>query len=173
MVTIRNAVPGDARALAEVAEATFRAAFGAQNSAEYMELHCQSNYGETLQAAEIASPEMLTLVCEENGRLVGFAQLRWAEAPACVVAQHPGEINRFYVVLDWHGKGLAQRLMTASIDALQGRGCDVVWLGVWELNPRAITFYQKCGFTVVGSHTFSLGGDLQEDLVMVRLVTSE
>lgn len=172
MVTIRKAQPGDARALAEVAEATFRAAFGAQNSVEYVEIHCQSNYGEALQAAEIVSPELLTLVCEENDRLVGFSQLRWAEAPACVVAQHPGEVS-LYVVADWHGKGLAQRLMTASIDALQGRGCDVVWLGVWERNPRAITFYQKCSFTVVGSHTFSLGGDLQEDLVMVRAVKSE
>ena len=88
-------------------------------------------------------------------------------------AKRPGEIQRLYVVEDWHGKGVAQALMQACIEAMQRRGADVVWLGVWEHNPRAIAFYGKFGFVVAGEHVFSLGGDQQRDLVMVRAISSK
>jgi ribosomal protein S18 acetylase RimI-like enzyme len=56
--------------------------------------------------------------------------------------------------------------MNATIEEARQRGCDCVWLGVWEKNQRAIDFYQKWGFRVVGSHTFALGEDQQNDFVM-------
>ena len=170
MITIRYATPHDAHALAQLAEETFRATFGPLNTAEDMILHCQTNYSPALQSQEIGNPKMVTLVCEHSGQLVGFAQLRWGEVPPCVVAAHPGEILRLYLAQDWHGQGLAQRLMQMCLEEIQGRGSDVAWLGVWEHNPRAIAFYQKCGFTEVGAHVFALGNDPQRDIVMVRPV---
>ena len=165
---IRSAEPRDALRLAELAESTFRDTFGTLNTAEDMALHCESYYGEALQAAEIASPDGITLVSEAGQRLVGYAQLRWGRAPACVAARAPGEIRRLYVAGDWHGKGVARELMDACIEALGRRGSDVVWLGVWERNSRAIAFYRKFGFVAVGDHVFPLGRDPQRDIVMAR-----
>lgn len=173
MSTIRKARLGDAKGLSEIAEATFRATFGSMNTAEHMELHCRSSYGERIQATEISDPGMVTLVSEAEGRLIGYAQLRWGEVPGCVSAKSPGEIQRFYIVEDWHGKGIAQELMKACIDELKQRRSDALWLGVWEHNPRAIAFYRKLGFVEVGDHTFPLGGDPQRDIVMVRSAASE
>jgi diamine N-acetyltransferase len=42
-----------------------------------------------------------------------------------------------------------------------------MWLSVWERNPRAIAFYGKCGFRMVGSKDFWVGSDRQTDHVMV------
>jgi ribosomal protein S18 acetylase RimI-like enzyme len=47
-------------------------------------------------------------------------------------------------------------------------GAAALWLGVWERNPRALAFYRKWGFDVVGEHTFRLGDDPQRDLIMRR-----
>jgi len=170
MPTIRKANRGDAEQLSLLAERTFRDTFGAMNTAEDMDLHCRTSYSEMIQVGEISNPNMVTLVSEEEGRLVGFAQLRWAGAPNCVLAKSPGEIQRLYVVSDWHGKGIAQDLMNACIEELRGHGSDVVWLGVWERNPRAIAFYKKFEFVEVGDHVFPLGSDLQRDIVMARSV---
>jgi ribosomal protein S18 acetylase RimI-like enzyme len=49
------------------------------------------------------------------------------------------------------------------------RGCDTIWLDVWERNLRARAFYQKWGFIEVGTQLFQLGDDLQNDLLMQRL----
>jgi diamine N-acetyltransferase len=165
---IRKAQSRDAERLSEIAEATFRAAFDAMNTAEQMNLHCARNYGEQIQAAEISNPARITLLCEEQGKLAGYAQLRWDGAPSCIAALRPGQIQRLYVDAEWHGKGMAQEIMNACIDEMKQRGSDAVWLGVWERNARAISFYRKFGFAEVGEQVFALGGDAQRDIVMVR-----
>jgi ribosomal protein S18 acetylase RimI-like enzyme len=154
--------------LARLAEATFREAFAAVNTADNMELHCRASYGEAIQAAEIDHPMMATLLAEHGQQLVGYVQLRWDSAPACVPGNAPGEINRIYVAGEWHGKGVAQALMDACLGELRARGSDVAWLGVWEHNPKALAFYRKLGFVERGEHVFALGDDPQRDIVMSR-----
>ena len=131
-----------------------------------MDLHCRTNYSESIQAAELSSPHIVTLLSEQSGKLIGYAQLCWSDAPDCVAGKSPGEIHRLYVDEEWHGKGVEQELMQASLDEMKIRGSDVVWLGVWESNPRAISFYSKFGFVEVGDHVFTLGNDPQRDIVM-------
>jgi diamine N-acetyltransferase len=168
--TIRKANPGDAERLARIAERTFRDAFGALTALEELDVHCRASFGEAVQAGEISNPNMVTLLAEEEGDLVGFAQLRWDHAPDCVAARSPGEIQRLYVLGEWHGKGVAQGLMNASLEEMRKHGSDMAWLGVWERNPRALAFYKKLGFTDVGDQVFSLGSEAHRDIVMVRSV---
>jgi ribosomal protein S18 acetylase RimI-like enzyme len=60
--------------------------------------------------------------------------------------------------------------MQASLDAARRDGHKTLWLGVWERNERAISFYRRWGFEVVGHHVFRLGSDDQSDLIMERAV---
>jgi ribosomal protein S18 acetylase RimI-like enzyme len=168
MPSIRSAAPRDAAALALLAEHTFRTAFSAQNTPDNFETYCRATFGEALQAREIADPRVETLLCHAGEVLVGYGQLRWGPAPACVSAARPAEIQRLYVDRPWHGKGVARDLMAALLARAAAGGADLVWLGVWEHNPRAIAFYRKCGFAEVGEHVFHLGRDAQRDLVLAR-----
>ncbi len=43
---------------------------------------------------------------------------------------------------------------------------DMVWLGVWKENPRAVSFYQRHGFEIFGEHDYLIGTDLQRDYLM-------
>lgn len=165
-MTIRKANVSDSKSLSLIAERTFRDTFGGVNSTENMEIHCKCNYSELIQASEIENSNMSTLLCEHESVIVGFAQVRWGDAPVCIVAHRPGEIQRMYFDKIWHGKGLAQMLMKACLNEMSARRNDVAWLGVWERNPRAIAFYKKFGFKEVGDHIFLLGNDQQRDIVM-------
>jgi ribosomal protein S18 acetylase RimI-like enzyme len=140
------------------------------NTREDMDLHCCLSYSEAIQAGEISNPDLLTLLSDGDEGLVGFAQLRWDGAPECVPAGSRGEIQRLYVVDAWHGKGIAQDLMQGCLREMAARGSDVIWLGVWEHNPRAISFYRKFGFVEVGDHVFPLGKDPQRDIIMARSI---
>jgi GNAT superfamily N-acetyltransferase len=75
---------------------------------------------------------------------------------------------RFYVDRPWIGRGVAQHLMNAALDEARSLGAKTIWLGVWEFNPRAIAFYRKCGFELVGDHEFLFADVVQTDLVMSR-----
>jgi ribosomal protein S18 acetylase RimI-like enzyme len=165
---IRKATPLDALPLAQLAERSFRETFATLNTAVDMDLHCRNSYSEALQDGEIANPSIATLLAGQEGAPIGFAQLRWGNAPSCVAGDAPAEIQRIYVAAAWHGKGVAQALMAACIAELKARGSGVAWLGVWERNPRAIAFYGKLGFVACGEQVFPLGNDPQRDIVMAR-----
>jgi ribosomal protein S18 acetylase RimI-like enzyme len=172
-VRIRTAMDADAGPLSTLAERTFRAAFGAANAAADMDLHCARAYGREVQAGEIANRGLVTLVAEEAGELLAYAQLRLGPPPPSVTATRALEILRFYVDEPWHGTGLAQALMTAIVERAAASDCDALWLGVWEHNPRAIRFYGRQGFVEVGEQPFVLGSDPQRDLVMMRILEHE
>ena len=82
MPELRIADASDARQLAVLAERTFRATFEAMNTPEDMNLHCEAHYSETLQRREILDPAMQTLVCQESGQLLGFANSAQVPAPS-------------------------------------------------------------------------------------------
>ncbi|HEU0300949.1 MAG TPA: GNAT family N-acetyltransferase [Longimicrobium sp.] len=167
---IRRAVPEDAPALAELARRSFVDAFGEGSDPHDLALHVARGYGQAQQAAEIAHPRITTLVAEVDGRLAAYAMIRRDEVPECVPDRTAAMIARFYVDRPWHGRGLARRLMDAALDEVRALGARSVWLGVWEMNHRAIAFYAKCGYRDVGSHTYLFGTDPQTDRVMLREV---
>jgi ribosomal protein S18 acetylase RimI-like enzyme len=90
-----------------------------------------------------------------------------------VTADRPVELRRFYLAKRLQGTGAAQRLMARVLDESRATGGDVIWLGVWERNPRAIAFYRRHGFERIGEHQFLLGADLQLDWLMARPITGD
>ena len=168
MPVIRHATPSDATALANLAEATFRETFAEHNTAEDINGYCLVTFGEAIQAKELNNPIYRTLVVEEEGQLVAYAQLRFGTPPSCVKDLPAAELQRIYVAKNWHGKGVAQALMQRCLTESKEKGDASIWLGVWEHNPRAIAFYHKFGFSTEGEHYFTLGTDRQRDLIMAR-----
>ncbi|HUG03036.1 MAG TPA: GNAT family N-acetyltransferase [Steroidobacteraceae bacterium] len=166
MVVIRPAKLSDAASLAAVAEQTFRETFAADNSAENINLHCAQKFSTQIQGEEISDPQLVTLLADIAGELVGFAQLRLAHSTTCVKGDRPAELHRIYVSSKWHGRGVANELMRAIYSVAAKAGSDCLWLGVWEKNLKAIAFYRKCGFSVLSDHVFMLGQDQQRDLIM-------
>ena len=157
---MRVASHHDAALLAHTAERMFRDAFAATNDPARMDAYCRDHYSEEIQREELVDPEIVVLFLEQEGKVVAYSQLR-VRAPE-------SEIWRFYVDRTQHGRGVAQRLMDESLAALRDAGATEVVLAVWEHNPRAMAFYRKCGFEVVGEQPFILGDERQRDLVMRR-----
>ncbi|MEP7226621.1 MAG: GNAT family N-acetyltransferase [Gemmatimonadales bacterium] len=171
-ITIRRGTPADARLLADLAASTFREAFAADNRPEDMALHVSRSYGVYQQEAELANPEMTTLLAEVDGQPAGYAQLRASAVPDCITGVTPLEVWRFYVAAPWHGLGVAHALMKGVEMEAWAQEAHTLWLGVWERNERAKAFYRKCGFADVGSQVFVLGTDAQTDRIMVRSLPS-
>jgi len=172
-VIIRRGDAPDAALLAELAARTFAETFGADNTPEDLKAHLESSYGAAQQAAELADPDVRTLLAYRNDELIGFAQVRCKETPTCVVAEKPVELYRFYLARSVHGTGAAKPLMLKAREAAQELGGRHLWLGVWERNPRAIAFYLKSGFAKVGSHDFIVGSDTQTDWVFIAPLSTE
>lgn len=166
-VQIEIATEGDAAELAAFAERTFRDTYAAENTPADIDAYVGEHFDAELQRAEIADPTQRVVVVRQDGAMIGYAHLREARIPAPVIGRAV-EISRFYVALPWQGKGVAHALMPAALDDARRMGAELVWLGVWERNARAIAFYRRHEFAEVGMQTFTMGSDVQHDLVMAR-----
>ena len=85
------------------------------------------------------------LVAKDGERVVGFA--RYGEADPTT-----GELFALYVLKEYRGSGAAQALMNAAAEKLSA----YPKIGLWVLkeNPRAIRFYEKCGFRTTGEEQY-------------------
>jgi len=170
IITLRHATAQDNVLLAELGARTFADTFAKDNTPENMAAYLAKSFSPDIQARELAEPGTLFLIAEQAGEPVGYARLKQGPAPDCISGAHPIEIVRFYSIQAMLGKGVGARLMQACLEEARQSGCDVVWLDVWEQNPRAIAFYNKWGFVEAGRQTFQLGDDLQHDLLLQQAV---
>ena len=176
--TLRLATPADSGPLARAAAELFADTFGAANQPEDLEAYLATAFSEERQRRELEdSNNRVLLALDEAAELSGYVHLRFGARPASTNLPNgsgirPVEIARLYAGRRWHGRGLGAQLMDASLGAARAWRADVVWLGVWEHNPRAIAFYKKHGFRAVGEQWFMLGNDRQRDLVMAVQLTS-
>lgn len=167
-VTIRQATVADAALLSVLGARTFYDSFAADNSAENMSAYLAESFSEEKQTAELSDPNAVVLLAEADGVALGYSMIRTGRLPAEVTGEKPIELVRLYLDIDAIGTGVGAALMRASIDEAAARGFKTIWLGVWENNHRAQSFYRKWGFETVGKHIFQLGDDAQTDFVMQR-----
>lgn len=169
---IRKAVAGDAAALADLAAATFPLACPPGSSTEDIRLHLKRTLSEDKFAEYLADSKIAVLVLEQGGgRLDGYTLLvdRQSTDPDVLRAlggRRSVELSKCYVHPDHHGRGAASTLMRASLDWAAGQGAASVWLGVNSQNAKAIRFYEKSGFTNVGTKSFTLGDSVESDFIL-------
>jgi len=169
-ILIREGGPDDAKLLTDLAYKTFWDAFAhhPKNAPDDLAHYMRQAFNLEQITAELADPKNLFLIAEIEGEPAGYAKLTFDYIEPGITAEKPVELNRLYSHQRFLGEGVGQRLMDECFARAREAGCDAMWLGVWEYNPRAQRFYEKNGFRVVGQHVFQLGSDAQTDLLMQR-----
>ncbi len=171
-IQIRFATTADAQLLAEIGRKSFYDAFAddPRNAPADMEIFINQSFGADIQAEELANDKIVYLIAEVAGETAGYAKLNKDTSETMISGDKCLEIARFYLLQNWIGKGVSQKMMQAVLDFAAANDFDTIWLGVWEFNYRAQKFYQKYNFQHVGEHIFQLGNDPQIDWVWQRKV---
>jgi diamine N-acetyltransferase len=164
----RNAAVEDAGVLVEFAARIYYQTFASCTTPENMRAYIESAFTLPQFKAELNDPRAIFFLAQVEGHLAGYAKLLPDEPPKCVHGDAPIELVRFYVDLPWHGSGLASALMELCLAEAKQAGFKTMYLGVWEKNFRAQTFYRKWDFVRVGEHIFQMGDDPQTDWWMTR-----
>ena len=173
---VRLATADDAENLGVMASAVFVDTFGAGRKPETMAAYLAQAFHPVKLSRELADTKnrfLLAVTSSNTEEIIGYTKLRFAGGgePPCVTGPLPvAELERFYVRHHWHGTGVADTLMEASLQAAGAQGIKTLWLGVYEDNPRARRFYARWGFVDVGEHVFLFGDEEETDRVMMRFV---
>lgn len=159
-MTVREAAVGDVARIAEIHVASWRAAYAGILPADRLaslDVDEIRRWREWRLADRLA-PRSVTLVVEEGGRPVGFADLgpaRDDDAPKA------GEVYAIYLDPAAWGRGLGAALLRSSEQALTSLGFESAVLWVVEANARARAFYEAMGWLPDGRRAFAAVYDLQ------------
>jgi ribosomal protein S18 acetylase RimI-like enzyme len=168
VITTRYATGNDAELIAEISRHTFYDSFATQNTRANMDKFMNEVFTKEALIKEVGEPGNIFLLAFDGDEPAGYVRLRHSGSPVELGRSNAIEIARIYAVTNSIGKGIGKALMLKCIEIAREKKSDVLWLGVWENNQRAIDFYTKWGFEKFSTHIFMLGDDPQTDWLMKK-----
>ena len=168
-LTIRQAAIADAGALALVGSATFLETYAHMIPGGDMVAHCAAKHDANTYAAWLKDPSVTVWIAETEAKSpVGYLVLTRATLPEA--APHPEdlEVQRIYVLSRFHRTGMGFALMNLAVAKGLSKGANRIVLGVHNDNARALAFYGRNGFVVIGERKFTVGASVFHDSVLAR-----
>jgi ribosomal protein S18 acetylase RimI-like enzyme len=165
-ILIQKAAEADT--LLALSRKTFFDSFAHLNTVENMEAYASNAFTLPRIQAELNTPGSHFYFAMLNGQITGYIKINLGVAQTDLQDGNALEVERIYVLTEYHGKKIGHELLNFAFQMAKDKGLQYVWLGVWEHNQKALSFYEKHGFKVFGSHPFMLGSDRQIDLMMKK-----
>ncbi|HJS54064.1 MAG TPA: GNAT family N-acetyltransferase [Chitinophagaceae bacterium] len=167
---IRYASADEAELIADLSRKTFYETFGYVNTKENMDKFLNEQFTREKLISEVTEPGNTFLLALDGDTPVGYVRMREGKMFPEFENKDSIEIARIYVVNSYIGTGVGQQMMRQCIFIAKELKKEIIWLGVWEKNRRAIAFYTKWGFEKFNDQNFLLGDDLQNDWLLMKKI---
>lgn len=158
--------------LQEIGRQTFYETFSSENTEKDMHKYLSEEFSIAKLASELNDKSAEIYFAQQKNKVIGYLKLNFGQSQTELNDDKALEIERIYVLREFHGKKVGQLLYEKALQVANQNNSEYIWLGVWEENPRAINFYKKNGFVEFDKHIFTLGDDEQTDIMMKLKLTS-
>lgn len=166
LVVVREADEKDAEVISQLSTETFVETYSWYNTPGNMREYTQKNFSIEQTKKDMQTPYTYFFLAEAENEVIGYAKLRVLEQLPELAGKRNIEVERIYVRKKHHDKKAGYVIMQKCIEFAKKKNYEVIWLGVWEKNERALKFYEKVGFKKFGTHNFQLGDDAQNDYLV-------
>jgi diamine N-acetyltransferase len=164
--TIRDATADDAGRLADFGARTFLDTFGHLYPDADKEAFLAERFSLARTLKDIGEPGRSVRLVFVEEALVGYLDCGPFGLPLAEVEPGSLEVYRIYLDQSQFGTGLAKYLMGLAIDWAKAAQAPALYLGVFHANHRALAFYRKFGFEIVGAYHFKVGQTLDDERIM-------
>jgi diamine N-acetyltransferase len=152
--------------LQNLARQTFIESFAGENTPENMQHYLEKSFSAEQLKKEIANAFSEWYFVLFKNKKVGYLKINFSEAQTDVRDEKSLEIERIYVVRELQRQKIGQLLFQKALEIATEKKFKYIWLGVWEKNLKAIKFYERNGFAAFDTHVFTLGTEVQIDILM-------
>ncbi|GIV27281.1 MAG: N-acetyltransferase [Bacteroidia bacterium] len=172
VIKIKKVTIKEINELQKIGRQTFYETFASDNTEENMKKYLDESFSITKLTNELNDNNSEFYFATIENNVIGYLKVNFGQSQTEIKDDKAVEIERIYVLKEYHGKKIGQLLLEKAIDIARKRNAEYIWLGVWEKNHRAINFYRKNGFVEFNKHIFKLGNDEQTDIMMKLKLTN-
>lgn len=163
---IKRCTVQDLQSLIDISRKTFSDTFAHLNDPKHFDPYLAKAFSPEQIKSELENPDTEFYFLYYDQKLAGYLKLNLAPAQSDIKDPESLEIERIYVLDTFQGLGLGKSLFHLALERARALSFRYIWLGVWEQNTKAISFYKAQGFYKFADHPFKLGDDLQSDYLM-------
>jgi len=154
MIFIHKITEKDIPLLSNLARTTILESHGHSAPAADMNNYIAEKYTEAVFEKELSDPNNIYHFIYYNDKAVGFSKIVFNCPYEGSTIQNITKLDRIYVLREFYDKKLGQQLFQFNVDLAKENNQAGMWLYTWIENTRAIRFYEKNGFKIIGSHDF-------------------
>ncbi len=154
--------------LKTIAVETFLETFSPHNSDEDMRKYLNEALSTAQLSKEIRNIGSEFYFAIVENKVIGYLKINFGKSQTELQDDKSMEIERIYVLKQLQGKDIGKFLYHKALDIAVENKVNYIWLGVWEQNLKAISFYKRNGFVEFDKHIFQLGDDKQTDIMMKK-----
>ena len=167
---IRRCTTEDAQMMGSLGARLFAETYGPTHPEPELSRYLARSFAPHVLRDALEHSDVTMFVAEDlASRPIGYAFLRrTVDLPEGVTNANSFEIVRFYVDTAAQGRGVGAALMEECLADARRRGADAIWLQVWKEAPWAVGFYERMGFSAVGSAPFYFGDQIGDDHIMSK-----
>lgn len=167
-INIKKCTFDDLGLLQEISVETFNETFKNQNSPENMEAYLEKAFNLKQLEKELSYISSEFYFIYSTDVIAGYLKVNTNDTQSEKMGNNSLEVERIYIRGEFHKQGLGSVLINKAIEIAMKQNKKKIWLGVWEKNENAITFYGKMDFVQTGAHSFYMGDEEQIDIIMTK-----
>ncbi|GGG39409.1 N-acetyltransferase [Croceivirga lutea] len=165
-LAFRKCSLADIHTLKNISVGTFKSAFKAQNNPEDFRVYINQAFSIEQLLKELSSLNSMFYFALSKNEIVGYFKLNILDNQNEFKEDKGIELERIYVLSEFQNRGFGSLLLEEVKNIAKNLKKGYLWLGVWEVNLRAINFYENKGFYKIGTHPYWIGTDKQTDWLM-------
>lgn len=156
MISILPATPNDATILSQIGSQSLIESHGHSAPEEDIQFYVTSNMSEEAYYEELIQPENIYHIIYSDGHPAGYSKIVFNVPHPNVQDPHITKLARIYILKEFYGHQIGKTLFNFITELSKNNHQTGMWLNVWTENHRAIAFYKKQGFEIIGSHNFEV-----------------
>jgi ribosomal protein S18 acetylase RimI-like enzyme len=156
MISIRRATMADSQLLAHIGKISFIESHGHSASKEDIDQYVADKFSDEVFIKELTDTANIYHIISYDNEPAGYSKIILNATAPNIPFGNVTKMDRLYLLASFHDLKLGHRLLQFNIKLSQQSSQAGMWLYTWKENQRAVNFYQKHGFIIVGSHDFKI-----------------
>jgi ribosomal protein S18 acetylase RimI-like enzyme len=154
MTAIIKATIEDSELLVKVGKQTFIESHGKSASKKDINNYVESKFTKQVFDAELRDSNNVYHILYYNNKPIGYSKIIYNVAQDNVPFKNVTKLERLYILEEFHHLKLGLELFNFTVQESKKNHQSGMWLYTWIENKKAINFYKKAGFKVIGKYDF-------------------